>query len=415
MNLFKTSVYSSLAQATSVVVGLMSVKIVASKIGPEGVALQGQFLNSTAILSILASGATGAGVIKYLAEYSDNKELQLKIIKGAFTITLFCSLIIAIIPIIFSNWFSVNTLKDTQYNSVYLIYGIFLPLISFNSLFSYILNGLRKIPSLTFINIFTSLINIIFLILLSQHYAIYGVLVCASFVSAVIFTAHLFIFIKYKWFSIIELIPSWDKNIMVKLFKFSSMSLLAGFGMPFAQILIRNKIISKMDITQAGYWQMVTRISDFYLSFIVAVLSVYFLPKLSELKRTEDMKNEIYKTSKFIFPIIICIAFTIWLGRDLIIKYLLTYKFIAIRDLFHYQLIGDIFKVGGWMLSNILWAKAMTKKYLIIDGFSLLIYVVVSFICIEYFGLIGATIGFLITYLLYFLLMVVANKKYLFK
>lgn len=413
MNLFKTSFYSALSQATTVAVGLISVKIVASKIGPEGLALQGQFINSTAIISIFASGAIGAGVIKYLAEYSGNKDMQLKVIRAALTITFLCSLAMALIPVIFSNVFAVHTLKDAQYTPAYLIYGLFLPLISFNTLFSYILNGLKKIPWLTIVNIFVSIVNLILLIVLTNIYGVLGVLIAASFVSGLVFILHLFLFSKYKWFALKELKPRWNKEFVIKLAKFSSMSLLAGFGMPFAQILIRDRIITKLGMVDAGYWQTVTRISDFYLSFLVAVLSVYFLPKLSELQKDEDIKKEIYQTGKYIFPAICVMAFTIWIGKDLIIKYLLTDKFIPARNLFHFQLLGDIFKVGGWMLSNILWAKALTRKYLLIDGFSIIMYIIISFLCIQYYGLIGATIGFFITYVLYFLTMIAANKKYL--
>ena len=280
LSLLKTSIYSTFSQATSLAVGLISVKIVASKIGPIGIALQGQFINSTAILSIFSGAAIGAGVVKYLAEYKDNKEGQLKIIKAAITITLISSLTISLIPIIGAYWFANHMLKDSIYVSVYWIYGVFLPLITFNTLFLFILNGLKKIPELTFVNIFTSVINLIFLIILSKSYGIYGVLITASLISFFTFVLHLYFFFKNKWFSLNNLRPFWDKEIYTKLFKFSAMSLLAGLGLPFIQIIIRDKIIDTSGLMDAGYWQTVTRISDFYLSFLISVLSVYFLPKL---------------------------------------------------------------------------------------------------------------------------------------
>ena len=413
MNLFKTSIYSGLSQATSVAVGLISVKIVASKIGPEGIALQGQFINSTAILSIISGAAIGAGVIKYLAEYKEDKDEQLKIIKAAITITAVSCIIVSLIPIIGAYWFAEHMLKDSKYISVYWIYGAFLPFITFNTLFSFILNGLKKIPALTFVNIFTSIINLIFLILLSKSYGVYGVLITASIISFFVFLLHLYFFYKNKWFSILALRPLWDKEIYTKFFKFSAMSLLAGLGMPFIQIIIRDKIIHTSGLTDAGYWQTVTRISDFYLSFLISVLSVYFLPKLSELKENHEIRKEIFQTGKVIIPAIILMSTIIWLGKDLLIKYLLTEKFLPTRPLFFFQLLGDIFKVGGWMLSNILWAKALTKKYLLIDTFSLLLYVGISYLCISQFGLWGSTFGFFVTYLIYFLIMCVANRKYL--
>lgn len=413
MNLFKTSIYSAISQATSLAVGLVSVKIVASKIGPEGIALQGQFVNSTSILSIFSGAAIGAGVIKYLAEYKDDPDAQLKIIKSAFTITFISCLIISLIPIVGSYWFAKNMLGNMELRSVYWIYGIFLPLITFNTLFSYILNGLKKIPTLTFVNIFTSIINLIFLIILSKSLGIYGVLITASIISFFVFLLHVHFFIKYKWFTINSFRPYWNKNIYTKLFKFSTMSLLAGFGMPFIQIILRDKLIKTAGLTEAGYWQTVTRISDFYLSFLVSVLSVYFLPKLSELKENKEIRREIFQTGKVIIPVVIIMTSIIWLGKDLMIKYLLTEKFIPVRNLFFFQLLGDIFKVGGWMLSNILWAKALTKKYLLIDSFSLLLYLGISYLCITWLGLWGSTFGFFITYLIYFFIMCYANRQFL--
>ncbi|MEO7445657.1 MAG: O-antigen translocase [Ferruginibacter sp.] len=414
MNIFKTSAYSAMSQATSLAVGLISVKVVASQIGPDGLALQGQFINFTSIMIIFATGAIGAGVIKYLAEYTGNAAMQLKVIRTAITTTFTCSLLAAIVTLVMSRWVAMHTLKDDSYTSVYWIYAIFLPLLSFNTLFSFILNGLKKIQILTFVNIFTSIVNLIFLILLANSYKIYGVLVAASFVSLLVFAVHIYFFSRYKWFPLRDLKPQWDKEFAVKLFKFSTMSILAGFGMPFAQMLIRDRLIEHISLTDAGYWQTVTRISDFYLSFLVSVLSIYLLPKLAELKKDEEIKHEIWQTAKYIFPLIIVMTLTIYMGKDLLIKYLLTEEFLPARSLFKYQLLGDVFKVGGWILSNILWAKAMTRKYLIVDGFFLVMYVVISYACINYYGLIGATIGFLITYIFYFIIMVAVNRKFVF-
>jgi Membrane protein involved in the export of O-antigen and teichoic acid len=414
MNLFKTSFYSSISQAVNIITGLIAVKILAARIGPEGVAMQGQYLNSITIISIFATGSITIGVIKYLAEYHINKELQLRVIRTALAITIICCIVTATICILLSKFLALQAFKSEEYTSVYWLFGLFLPLTALNGLFNAMLNGLKKIPYLTLINITISIINVISLIILSKYLGVYGVLIAANFVNLFVFIIHLVLLNKYKWFSIKSLYPVWDKDISIKLFKFSLMSIMAGFIVPLAQIFVRNKLINTFGLSAAGQWQTVTRISDVYLSFIIAVLSVYYLPKLSELKEKNEIKKEIYSTLKFVLPLVILSAFSIWLARDIIIRYLLTDRFQATRNLFHFQLIGDVFKIVGWMLSYILWAKAMTRKYLVIDGFSFIMYIVVSIICINYFGIIGATIGFCITYIIYFIIMAIVNRKYLF-
>ena len=414
MNIIKVSFYTGISQATSILVGLVAVKILAVQIGPEGVALQSQFLNSTIFFYILSTGAINSGTVKYLSEYFLDKHKQLQVIRVSLTICIICSVMFGLALMAFSNVLSKKALMDTSFSGAYLLYGLFLPITALNFILSSILNGLREIKYLTIINIITSIINLIFLILFSNSLHLYGILIYANFSNVLILILHLFIISKYKWFSFSELKPLLNKELGLKLFSFSLMAIFAAGVAPLAQIIIRNKLITDFGLTKAGEWQTVMRISDFYLSFLTGVLSIYLLPKLSSLSDTKLIKAELLKTAKLVFPTVILLTLAIWLCRDLIIKILLTNKFAGIKELFNFQLLGDIFKIGGWGLAMLLWAKAQMKLYLIVDSISLLIYLGVTIICINYFGLIGATIGFFISYFVYFITMIILNKKYLF-
>ena len=414
MNIFKVSFYSALSQATSILVGIVAVKILAVKIGPEGVALQSQFLNSTIFFYILSTGAINTGALKYLSEYFEDKAKQLAVIRTSLTITVICSLLFGSLLAIFSAPLAEKALMDQSFKGAYLLYGLFLPVTALNFIMTSILNGLREIKFFTTVNIITSVTNLIFLIFFATHYNLYGILIYVNFANIVVFVVHVIFLKKYKWFAFSELKPLFDKDLLKKLFKFSLMSIFAACIAPLAQIIIRNKLINEFGLFRAGEWQTVVRVSDFYLSFVTSVLSVYLLPKLSSLSDTVLIKKEILKTAKLVFPIVILLGFAIWLSRDLIIQILLTDKFRGIKELFNFQLLGDVFKIGGWGLAMLLWAKAQTKKYLLVDSISLLIYLGVSLLCIDYFGVMGATIGFCISYFIYLLTMIAVNRKYLF-
>lgn len=413
MNIFKVSFFTSISQATTIIAGLVAVKILAVQIGPEGVALQSQFLNSTIFFYMLSTGAINYGTIKYLSEYFNDKEKQLTVIRVTLTISVICSVIFGLVLMGFSTVLAKKALLNASYNGAYLLYGMFLPITGLNFILSSILNGLQHIKYLTIINIVTSIVNLLFLILFSNSYHLYGIFIYVNFANLVIFILHIFFINKYKWFSFAELKPLLNKELALKLFSFSLMALFAGGVAPLAQIVIRNKLISDFGLTRAGEWQTVMRISDFYLSFLTGVLSIYLLPKLSSIKEDRLIKKELFKTAKLVFPTVILLTFAIWLCRDLIIQILLTEKFAGIRNLFTFQLLGDIFKIGGWGLAMVLWAKAKTKLYLVVDGISLLLYLGISIICVNYWGAFGATIGFLISYVIYFITMIILNKKYL--
>ncbi|HMJ47114.1 MAG TPA: O-antigen translocase [Ferruginibacter sp.] len=414
MNIFKVSFYSAISQVTSILVGLVAVKILAVQIGPEGVALQSQFLNSIVFFYILSTGAINSGTIKYLSEFFQDKGKQLLVIRTSLTICVICSVITGLVLLALSKMLATRALMNPSFSSAYLLYGLFLPIISLNFIFSSILNGLREIKYLTIINVITSIVNLVFLILFSNSFQLYGILIYANFSNLLIFILHILLIRKYKWFSFRELKPLLDKEWVLKLFSFSLMAIFATCIGPLAQIIIRNILIADYGLGKAGEWQTVTRISDFYLSFLTGVLSIYLLPKLSSLVETKDIRAELLKTAKLVFPVVIILTLGIWLGRDLIIKILLTDKFAGTRELFNFQLLGDIFKIGGWGLSMVLWAKAKTKMYLITDSISLLVYLVITIVCIHYFATMGATIGFCISYFIYFITMIILNKKYLF-
>ena len=102
MNIFKVSFFTSISQATTIIAGLVAVKILAVQIGPEGVALQSQFLNSTIFFYMLSTGAINYGTIKYLSEYFNDKEKQLTVIRVTLTISVICSVIFGLVLMGFS-------------------------------------------------------------------------------------------------------------------------------------------------------------------------------------------------------------------------------------------------------------------------------------------------------------------------
>jgi PST family polysaccharide transporter len=398
MNLLKTSIYTSISQGLSVIAGLISTKIISVKIGPEGMAMMGQFLNSTAILSLLSTGAIGTGVVKYLAESHSDKDRQVKIIASAFKITLLSTLIISVLGLSFSTWFSKTTFKTADYSSVYILWALFLVFTSFSSLFSSILNGLKLIPYLAIVNIAGTAIGLLITVFLALKYGIFGVLIAANFTGLVLFAVHLYFFFRYKWFLFSDLIRISDRKIYKLLYGFILMSLTSGILAPFIQLLVRDKIIAKFSFEVAGYWQSVTRISDFYLSFITAVISVYYLPKLSELKTNDEFKIEIRRMFSFVLPIIAILSFAIWLCRYIIIDALLTPKFLPSAELYGIQFLGDIFKISSWLLAYVMLARALKYQYILFElGFSIT-YVILCFFLIDLYGIIGANYGFLLNY-----------------
>jgi O-antigen/teichoic acid export membrane protein len=410
VNLYKTSAYTSVATAISFISGFIVTKVVAVKIGPSGMAYLGQFQNTTAILLMLATGAIGTGVIKYLAENRSDPAKAKSIINTSVVVVLICSIAISLFVFISSKYLSIAAFKTSDFWIVYFLFGIFVFTLSFNGLFSAILNGLNKVKNLTIVNITGSLAGVAFTVLFAYYFGVKGVLLSSSAVSLIIFFIYVYFFRKFgiTWWPDFK---KFDKSVFKLLSGFTLMAMVSGFLVPAMQIFVRDKIITDFSVSEAGYWQAVTKISDYYLSFITLVLGVYYIPKLSEIQDKSLLRKEILNGYKMVMPAVTILALVIWLARGLVIDVLFTPAFLPMKPLFTFQLLGDVLKIGSWLLASLMISKAMTKNYIITEFIFAATYVLFSYFFINQFGIIGATYGFCCNYALYWIVMWLMMKN----
>lgn len=410
MNLIKTSFYTSISTAITFISGFIVVKVVAVQIGPKGIAFVGQFQNTTAILTMLATAAITSGVVKYLAEFQSDPEKRHKVINTAFVVVFFSSLIISVFVMATSTLLSEAAFKSKHFWIVYFLFGMFITTLSFNILFLAILNGLKKVRKFTIINICNSLIGVTITVIAAYSFGLIGVLLSSTATGVVIFIINVLVFrkLEIRWRPDFK---SWDKRVIKMLSAFSLMAIVSGFVVPAMQIMVRDRIMIQFSIADAGYWQAVTKISDYYLAFITSVLGVYYLPRLSELQTKIELRKEILKGYKTILPVVGVLALLIWVFRETIIHILFTPEFLPMKPLFTFQLLGDFFKIGSWLLAYLMIAKAMTKTYIVTEIVFASSFVFLSYIFMNQYGIIGATYAFCINYAVYWTLMWAIMRK----
>lgn len=414
MNLLKTSFFTSISTAVTFLSGFVVTKVVAVKIGPVGMAYVGQFQNSIAILAMFSTFAITSGVIKYLSTYKDEPLKQQQVVTTAISIIILCSLAVSLFVIPASNFLSRASFHNSDFWLVYLLYGLFVTIISLNTLFSSVLNGLKEIRILTTVNIIGSLTGILFTVSFATLFGVKGVLIASNFTAFTVFCINIYYSKKLKNISWKPNFKKWDVPMVKLLLPFTLMGFVSGFASPTMQLLVRDRIISKFSLTDAGCWQAVTRISDYYLAFIITVLGVYYLPRLSEINSKDELRKEILNGYKIILPVVGLLAALIWIFKVWIVHILFTADFLLMIPLFKYQLIGDFLKIGSWLLGFIMLSKALTKIFIISEIIFSSSFVVLSYLFMDSYGVIGATYAFCLNYALYWILMLLLMRKYIF-
>jgi PST family polysaccharide transporter len=134
---------------------------------------------------------------------------------------------------------------------------------------------------------------------------------------------------------------------------------------------------------------------------VTTTLSLYYLPRIAEIHSAPELKKEIIKIYCVVMPIVTVGALTIFLLKDFIILSLFTLDFLPIRELFPWQLAGDVIKIGSCVFAYIMLGRAMVKTFLITEIATGISFCLLSWIFVTKFGLIGVSMAYAINYSLY--------------
>jgi PST family polysaccharide transporter len=208
-----------------------------------------------------------------------------------------------------------------------------------------------------------------------------------------------------EWFKAKYLWGKVDRNAFRELSGFGLMGLTSALTVPVSYMLIREYLTDKLGLQAAGYWQASWKISEVYLMLITSTLSAYYLPRLAEIRNASELKKEIISVYKFIMPLVIVGAITIYLLRDFIIHLLFTPDFMPMKELFPWQLAGDIVKIGAWILGYVMLGRAMVKVFILTEIAFSLSFVLLTWLLVEPFGLMGVSMAYAVNYTLYWFTM----------
>lgn len=401
MTLIKTSLLSAIAVLVKLLTLLGINKVLAIYVGPSGYAVIGQFQNAIQMISIFASGAINTGVTKYTAELHDNEYKQQQVWKTAGSISLGAAFISAIIIIIFNQELSIVFFNDNQYSSIFTWLAVSLVFLVFNSLLLAMLNGKKEIGRYVLANISGSVFALLSTCFMTVFLGLYGALLALAVYQSISFFITLYLCFKTSWFKLRFLFGAIDKNAANGLLKYMVMALASAICLPLSQLIVRDQLTTDFGAEFAGYWEAMSRLSSAYLMLMTTTLSVYYLPKLSELNKTEDLRYEILQGVKVIAPLTMLFAIIIYIARDLIINILFSESFLPMRELFLLQLIGDTLKVCSWIFSYFILSKAMTKIFIGSEIVFSLAFVLLVSLLTELVGFKGVVLAHAVNYFFY--------------
>lgn len=396
--------------------GLTINKLFALFLGTQGITLLSHFQNLTALFTQLPSEGVNRSVMKYWSDPEEVEDNKLRLFKTGFWVT--SSIFLVILGVLYfwhHDYFFdrfINQYTPRQFLLIF-IPSIFLMLMS--GYLNSVILALRELKAYAFISIIGSLI------LVSVVYigVTYGTLDQALLSFALgyglaFFVALIYLIQKRKMIRLGMGKP--DLKSFKKIWKFIVMAISA---IAFGKLLdfgVRDYTIELYGLDRTGLWQSVAKMSSSYLLVFTGTVGVVYYPKMASLIHNQkELRKYVVRVMGFVaFVSILCLGIY-YLNKEFILKLFFANGFEKAAYLVRYQVIGDFFAILSYLLAYLLSARVETMKYIGAQLVSAVIYTGFIYFLIDRYDLESLTMAYMFRYIGFFLILIIFNRKLLFK
>ena len=330
-------------------------------------ALMGSFRNFALMIKSVATLGVSNSIAKLFIENKEDKRELSVIYSTFFWIFLFISTALALLVLAFASPISSFLFYTNNYVIPIRFFGLLLPFMVINTFWLAIYNGLEKFRRIMLIQIISNILVFGLTALLIWKKNIFGGLLSVA-IGEVLMVLVTFVFVRkhanYFKFDLQKLISKKYFNIIKK---FSVMALLTAIIAPLTLLCIRNMIVEKYSIEEAGIWDAVNRLSSFYMIFFSSGLSLYYMPKLASINTESEFKAELKSYFKLFVPLFLLMLIVIYVAKGIILKLAFTAEFSSIETILIWQLLGDFFRIMTLAFGFQILLKTMMKRYFLVE------------------------------------------------
>ena len=337
--LFKVANLNTATIITKIIAGILTSKAIAVFIGVEGMALIGNLRNFLSIIQTFSILGFYNGLVKSISEVKNDAFELSKTLSTAFYLGFFATILLAFYSY-YNSEFINNFLFSANYNYAYVIriMALALPFYALNMFSFSIMNGFSKFKILLIINIIGQVLGLSVTLLLIYQNNIDGALIAAVIAPSLILLITFVGIMNQRSLVSSVKISNVSFEVLKKFGPFAILALVTAIAIPMVSIVIRNYIIDEVGIKEAGHWEAMQRISDYYLMFINSLITLYFLPRFSEIDTKKEFRKEVFSFYKTTMPIFGIGLILIYLLRSFLVKLIFSDAFEPTQDLFLWQL-----------------------------------------------------------------------------
>ena len=398
----------------NILISLARVKIVAVLLGPVGIGVVGLFHNALQVAATISGMGIGvSGLRKIAASDSRGDHDAMRLVRETlFWMALILGTLGAVVFLLFHAQIASFVISDAQWASRlgWLALGIVMLVIYGNQIA--VLNGLRRIGDIAKIQVISafmaSILGIAVLLAWGES-GLIGYVLSASVSSLLV---ALYFIRRIPVTQGRE--PTWPEiracaRGLFALgipYMWSSLITLGGF------LVVRILVERQLGSHSLGQFQAAWAIGMTYIGFILAAMGTDYYPRLSgsigEPAAARQLINEQVEVALLLAsPLVVgVLGLAPW-----IMPLLYSDAFQPSAAILQWQLLGDILKVASWPLSMVTLAAGAGRTYAMTESIAIVVLLAGVFLGIEFLGLIGTGIAYLVSYAIYLPIVYLLARK----
>jgi PST family polysaccharide transporter len=186
-------------------------------------------------------------------------------------------------------------------------------------------------------------------------------------------------------------------------------SMFVGTGV---QLVLSILVLHLLNAESVGYYRAAAGISVGYLGFLVTAMGQDYYPRVSAVAGDpKQMVSLINAQHRLVMLLAIPMILGTLALAPVLVPLIYTASFRATVDILEWQLIGDLFKFSSWTMSFAILARCSTSKYFMTECIGGVATLATTWIGVRWLGLTGLGASFLATYVVYYFVVWVVIRR----
>jgi PST family polysaccharide transporter len=399
--------------AVNIGIGIVRTKVMAVLLGPAGLGLMGTFTSIADLVRTAAQMGVNNSGVRQIAESvgSGDTDRIARTVAVLRRITLALGMVGALSVVLFARQISVLTFGSDQHATAVslLSVAVFLRMIADSQ--GALLQGMRRIGDLARIGVLGALLGTVSSIPLVYYFRQDGVV--PSLIAVAAWAA-----LTSAWYSRkvrlepVAMTPAFMRAETLALLRLGLAFMASGFLTMGAAYVVRLILIRQEGLQAAGLYQAAWTLAGLYVGFVLQAMGTDFYPRLVAAAKDNLQCNRLVNEQAHVSLLLAGtgVLATVTFAPPVLTLFYST-EFQAATEVLRWTCLGMALRVVTWPLGYILIAKGEQTLFFCADLAWTIVNVGLSWLCVQWFGLEGAGIAFLASYVSHLLIVYPISRR----